>query len=97
VSRRLVAVLPLLLLGLVACGTDVLPAHTVADGAEKALEKKVGVRPDVSCPKDVEQAVGATADCTADVDGTRYKVTVTVTKVDGQDVTYDVAVADHPG
>ena len=51
--RRLVALVPLLLLGATACGTDVLRADRVADGAEQALEQQVGVRPDVTCPKDI--------------------------------------------
>jgi hypothetical protein len=92
--RRLVALVPLLLLGPVACGTDVLPAGQVADGAAKALEPQVGVRPDVSCPHDVEQTVGATARCTASVDGETYGVTVTITGIEGQDAVYSVEVDD---
>jgi hypothetical protein len=95
-GRRLVALAPLLLLGPVACGTDVLPAKQVADGAAKALEPQVGVRPDVSCPEDVEQTVGATARCTAGVAGATYGVTVTVTGVDGEDAVYSVEVDDKP-
>lgn len=94
-TRRLMAVLPLLLLGPVACGTDVLPAAAVADGAEQALEQQIGVRPDVTCPRDVEQTVGATAHCTVQVDGTQFAVTVRLTEVDGKNVAYAVDVADH--
>jgi hypothetical protein len=94
--RRLVALVPLLLLGPVACGTDVLPADQVADGAAKALEPQVGVRPEVSCPDDVEQTVGATARCTASVAGATYGVTVTVTGIDGGEAVYSVEVDGHP-
>jgi hypothetical protein len=94
--RRLVALVPLLLLGPVACGTGVIEAGAVADGAEQALEEQIGVRPDVTCPDDVEQTVGATARCTATVPGATYGVTVTVTDVDGEEAVYDVTVDDDP-
>ena len=95
--RRLVALVPLLLLGPVACGTDVIRAGAVADGAEKALEEQIGVRPDVTCPHDVEQTVGATARCTVQVPGdtTTYGVSVTLTEVDGEEAVYAVAVDDE--
>ena len=96
--RRLVALVPLLLLGATACGTDVLRADRVADGAEKALEQQVGVRPDVTCPKDIEAKVGAKGRCTVSAPGdpTKYGATVSVTKVDGSDATYAVEVDQQP-
>ena len=97
---RLVVLVPLLLLGAVACGSDVqvLSAQTVASRAEDALEKKVGVRPDISCPKDLVAKVGATEDCTltAGGDPTEYGVTVTVTSVDDGDTKFDVEVDSRP-
>jgi hypothetical protein len=95
--RRLVVLAPLLLLGPVACGSDVLRAGNVADGAEKALEEQLGVRPDVACPDDVEATVGATARCTVTLpgDATAYDLTVTVTEVDGEEAVYAVDVADE--
>jgi hypothetical protein len=98
VSRwRLVVLAPLLLVP-AACGTSVLEAGKVADGAEKAFEEQVGVRPDVACPDDLKAEVGAKAHCTANAPGdpTRYGVTVTVTEVNGDDATYAVEVDDQP-
>jgi hypothetical protein len=91
-------VLAPLLLVPAACGTSVLEAGKVADGAEKAFEEQVGVRPDVACPDDLKAEVGAKAHCTANAPGdpTRYGVTVTVTEVDGDDATYAVEVDDQP-
>ena len=70
----------------------------MATGAEDALEKKVGTRPDVSCPDDLEAKVGAETTCTltAGDDPTKYGVSVTVTSVDGETADFDVKVDDHP-
>jgi hypothetical protein len=94
----MVALAPLLLLAPAACGSGVLTAGKVADGAEDALEKKVGVRPDVTCPGDLDAKVGATGRCTltAPGDDTTYGLTVTITKVDGDDAAFDVEVDSAP-
>ena len=57
---RLLAAVPVLLAGLAACGSGSLDASKVATGAEDALEKQVGARPDVTCSEDVKAEVGAT-------------------------------------
>jgi hypothetical protein len=94
----LLALAPLLLLGVVGCGSSVLTAEAVADGAADALEEEVGIRPEVSCPDDLDAEVGAEARCTltAPGDPTEYGVTVTVTSVDGDDARFDVQVDDEP-
>ena len=78
--RRLLLAAPVLALGLTGCGAATLEASTVEEGAADALEAQVGVRPDVSCPDDLEAEVGATMECTltAGDDPTEYPVTVTV-------------------
>src|SRR3954453_176912 len=96
-SRRRLWLLPPVLavvLPLSACGTKTLTASSVATGAEDALEKLVGTRPDVACPKDPEAKVGAPPRCTltAGSDPTRYGVTVTVTSVQGAAARFDVEV-----
>jgi hypothetical protein len=100
VSRRvrLLAAVPFLALGLVACGASTLPADDVATGAEDALEKQVGVRPDISCPEDLKAEVGAKTKCTltAGDDPRKYGVTVTITSVNGDKANYSVEVADQP-
>jgi hypothetical protein len=99
VSRlRLLAPAALVLVGLSACGSDPVPAAQVAASAEKALERQIGVRPDITCPKGVEAKVGATTRCTltAAGDPTKYGVTVTVTSVDGDSPDLQVEVDKEP-
>jgi hypothetical protein len=94
---RLLVATPLLALALAACGGS-LAAGDVAEGAEEALEAEVGVRPDVSCPEDLEAEVGAETRCTLRVAGDpeEYGVTVTVTSVGGDTANFDVQVDDEP-
>ncbi|MCU1670913.1 MAG: hypothetical protein JWP40_3840 [Blastococcus sp.] len=96
--RRYPVFLPVLLLGLSACGSHSLTATSVATGAENALEKQVGTRPTVSCPNDLDARVGATTRCTltAGSDPTKYGVTVTVTSVKDANATFDVKVDTKP-
>jgi hypothetical protein len=91
-------VLPVLLLAAAGCGTHTLSAATVARGAEDALEKEVGSRPDVHCPRDLEAKQGARTRCTltAPGDTTEYGVTVTVTSVDGATPDLQVQVDEQP-
>jgi hypothetical protein len=100
VSRhlRVLAAVPVLLLGLAACGADSLAADDVATGAEDALEGEVGFRPEVSCPEDLEAEVGAETRCTltAGDDPTEYGVTVTVTSVEDGTANFDVQVDEEP-
>jgi len=100
--RPLIAV-PFLLAGLAGCSfnfgsTPVLSAEEVATQAEDALEEQVGVRPDVSCPDDVDAEVGAETRCTltAGGDPTEYGVSVKVTSVEGEKATFDVQVDEKP-
>jgi hypothetical protein len=101
VPRRLrqLAIVPVLLIGLSACGgTGTLPAKEVATKAEDALEKQVGVRPDVSCPEDLKAEVGAKTRCTltAGDDPTEYGVSIKVNQVDGTNAKFDIQVDDQP-
>ncbi|MGZ4539901.1 MAG: DUF4333 domain-containing protein [Blastococcus sp.] len=95
---RRVWVLVALTGALAACGTTSLSAATVAKGAEDALEKKVGTRPDITCPKDLDATVGATTRCTLTVgkDPAKYGVTVVVTSVKDGNATFDVRVDRTP-
>ena len=95
--RRLIAV-PALLLGLAACGADVLGTSTVEEGVADALEEQVGVRPEVTCTDDLEAEVGASTRCTVGAPGdpTRYGVTVTVRSMEGERASFDVQVDDRP-
>jgi len=97
--RPLLAAIPFLLAGLVACSsTPVLEADTVASSAEDALEEQIGVRPSITCPDDVDAKVGEEIRCTltGGDDPTKYGVTVTVTSVEGNNATFDVEVDEKP-
>jgi hypothetical protein len=99
-SSRLtmLAATPLLLVGLSACGANVLPADSAAESAEDSLEEQFGVRPDISCPEDLEAEVGAEARCvlTGGDDPTEYGVTITVTSVADGNADFDVQVDEQP-
>ena len=95
-AARLAAVLPIVL-GLVACAGP-LPAESLADAVADALESRLGFRPEVTCPDDVEAQVGAQGRCTAYAggDSVGYAATVTVTSVNGDEAEFDVRVERQP-
>ena len=97
-ALRALLVLPALAFGLAACGTPTLSADDVAKGAEDALEKQVGQRPDVTCPDDVEAKVGNETRCTLTAEGLdgEYGVTVTITSVKDGTANFDVQVDSQP-
>ena len=97
-GRRLPLAAPLLVVGLAGCGGTTLTAGAVEERAADALEEQVGVRPEISCPESLEAEVGASTECTltAGDDPAEYPVTVTVSSVDGDSTTLDVAVGDTP-
>ena len=96
--RRSLLAVPVLLLGLSACGSGALSAEEVATGAEDALEQEVGIRPDVTCPDDLEAEVGAEMRCTLTAEGVdgEYGVTVVITDVEGDTANFDVQVDEEP-
>jgi hypothetical protein len=100
VPRRLVPLcgLSAVLFALAGCGAGTVSKADLATAAENLLEKQVGQRPDVTCPDDLEAEVGATMRCTLTAEGLdgRYGVTVTVTKVDGDQARFDVQVDTEP-
>ena len=94
---RLAAV-PVLLVGLASCGTGAVAAEDVAEQAEVALEERIGTRPEISCPDDLEAEVGTETRCTltAGGDPTEFGVTITVTSVEDENVAFDVEVDQEP-
>lgn len=96
--RPLLAAVPFLFAGLSACGSSTLSADEVANKSEDALEEQIGLRPQITCPEDLEAKVGAETRCTltGGDDPTEYGVTVTVTSVDGDNAKFDVQVDDQP-
>jgi hypothetical protein len=97
-ALRTLLSLPVLALGLAACGTATLSAEEVATGAEDALEQQVGTRPDITCPEDVEAEVGKQTRCTLTAEGLdgEYGVTVKITKVEDDTANFDVQVDSQP-
>jgi hypothetical protein len=95
--RTLLVMTPLLNFGLVGCAGS-LPAVDVATQAEDVLEEQEGVRPDITCPDDLEEEVGAQTRCTwtAGDDPTEYGLTITVTAVDGDGAEFDVELDRQP-
>ena len=96
--RRLLLGAPALGVVLAACaGTTSITAEQVATNAEDALEKKVGARPDITCPDSLEVTAGAKTRCTLTADGLEgeYGVTITVKTVD-DDYGLDVKVDREP-
>jgi hypothetical protein len=97
VIRRAAVVLPVLLLA-AGCGAGTVAKGDVAAAVADQVETQVGSRPTVSCPEDLEAKVGATTRCTLTLEGAdgRYGVTAKVTKVDGDQATFDIQVDAEP-
>jgi hypothetical protein len=83
-------------------GTPMLSASEVEDKATAALAEGQGIpleqMPPLECPGDLAAEVGATMVCVLGdpLQGDTYDVTITVETVDGDDVGFDIAVADIP-
>ncbi len=86
-----------LALGLSGCGASAVDSSDVEKQISGQLEKQIGQAPDsVDCPNDLDAEEGAEERCTLTADGQDYGVSVKVTKVDGNDVSFDIAVDDKP-
>jgi hypothetical protein len=85
-----------LIIGNAGCSADVSVEKTVSkDDVAKQISSKVndqsGQAPEsVSCPGDLKASVGATLNCTMTANGQNDNVNVTVTKVNGDDVDFDM-------
>lgn len=100
------AVTALTALALTACtittGTPTLPASEVEEKATAALAEGQGIpladMPPLECPSDLPAEVGASIVCVIGdpAQGNTYDVTITVETVEGDDVGFDIKVADEP-
>lgn len=80
-----------LTLALTGCGTKVLTTDEAEKQISASVEKETGTAPeDVSCADDVDAEVGKTSKCTVTIDGEDINVTVKITKVDGDNVEFDI-------
>jgi len=86
----------------VSVGTSSLSATEVEQKATAALAESQGVplgdMPPLECPSDLAAEVGASITCVIGdpAQGSTYDVVVTVETVDGEDVAFDIQVADTP-
>lgn len=93
-------------LGVTACnlsvGTSAVPASEVEQKATASLAESQGIpleeMPPIECPSDLAAEVGASIVCVIGdpAQGNTYDVTITVETVEGEDVGFDITVADTP-
>ena len=86
----------------VSVGTSSLSATEVEEKATAALAESQGIpleeMPPLECPSDLTAEVGASIVCVIGdpAQGNTYDVTITVETVEGEDVGFDIQVADAP-
>ena len=86
----------------VSVGTSSLSSTEVEQKATAALADSQGVpleeMPPLECPSDLPAEVGASIVCVIGdpAQGNTYDVTITVETVNGEDVGFDIQVADAP-
>ena len=86
----------------VSVGTSSLSATEVEEKATAALADSQGIpleeMPPLECPSDLTAEVGASIVCVIGdpAQGNTYDVTITVETVEGEDVGFDIQVADAP-
>ena len=97
-TRMSLALLATLALAACSSGTPTVDKDDLAKQVSDKLAASVGQTPkSVECPDDLVGKVGTTTTCTLTAeDGTTFGVTVTVTGVDGSDVSYDAQVDQTP-
>ncbi len=85
--------------GLSACsllGGKEVAQEDVEKGISDSLEEEVGRKPErIECPSGLKAEEGAKIECKLHDSGETYSVDVTADKVDGNDVHYNVEVADQ--
>lgn len=83
-------------------GTASLSADEVEQQATAALAESQGIpldeMPPLECPSDLTAEIGASMVCVIGdpAQGNTYDVTITVETVEGEDVGFDIQVADTP-
>jgi hypothetical protein len=86
----------------VSVGTPTVPAAEVERQATEALAEGQGAplaeMPPIECPSDLPGEIGASIVCILGdpAAGNTYDVTITVDSVDGDDIGFDVQVAEQP-
>lgn len=94
---RAFAVLAGTVLLLTGCSSNAVEPDDLAQEVSSQLEATVGQAPDdVTCPEGLDAEVGAETRCTLTDGDATYGVSVTATAVDGDEVTFDIAVDEEP-
>ncbi len=96
IQKTALGLVTLVALGLLTgCGAGAVSQSDVEDQISSQLTEQIGQEPDsVDCPGDLDAEVGKTMICTLTVGEDELPVNVEVTKVDGNDVNFDIAVSD---
>ncbi len=86
----------LAVLGLAACGDDVISKSDVEEQATTVIEQQVGEKPkSVSCPEDLKGEKGAKMTCDlTTADDTKLDVNVVVTSVQDDKANFSVEVVE---
>jgi uncharacterized lipoprotein len=81
-----------------ACSSEsVVNKGDLAKEVSKQLSSTVGQEPEsLTCPEDLSAKIGATTTCSLSDAGATYGVKVSVTRVEGSDVKFDIKVDDEP-
>ena len=87
----------LAVLGLAACGEDVIAQDDVEEQAKTVIAQEVGQEPKaISCPEDLTAEVGESMTCELTApDDSKLDVEVTVTSKDGDNAKFSVEVGDE--
>ncbi len=77
-----------------------IPADRLATAAEDSLEEQMGTRPEIDCGTGINIMIYADrviyCDLTDPTTGSVYTVTNTITGIDGNQFTFDIAVDETP-
>ena len=93
VGTTMGAALAALVLAGCSIGTPTVAQEDVEKTVSDQLEAQVGQAPDkITCPGDLEGKVGTEMRCTLEAGGDTLGLTVTVTKVEGKSVSFDIQV-----
>ncbi len=91
----LLGVLPVLVLGLTACGSPTVARDTLEDQVTEALQQQLGAEATVSCPGDLQAEVEATTVCTAtEPDGDEFRFRIEVTAVEDEQAEFSITRVD---
>lgn len=88
---------PIVLVAAACSGSAAVSKADVEQEAIAQLTAVVGQAPDsLTCPGDLAAETGTALRCELTAGDSTYGVTITVTAVDGSDVSFDVVVDDSP-